>query len=97
MVAPPTMAVNCWLCKAANVAEGGVREMLTVGLSVTVALADLLESATLVAVTVTVWALVIEAGAVYRPAAVMLPTAGLSDHVTAVLLVPVTAAEKLWV
>ena len=71
MVAPPTMAVNCWLCKAANVAEGGVREMLTVGLSVTVALADLLESATLVAVTVTVWELVIEAGAVYRPAAVL--------------------------
>ena len=42
----------------------------------TVAVADFVESATLVAVTVTVWALVIEAGAVYRPAALMLPTSG---------------------
>src|ERR1035441_7583739 len=85
LVAPPTMVANCWLCKAPNVAEGGVREMLTVGLSVTIALADLLESATLVAVTVTVWELAIEAGAEYRPAEVMLPTTGLSDQGTAVL------------
>jgi hypothetical protein len=55
------------------------------------------ESATLVAVTVTVWELVIEPGAVYRPAALMLPTTGLIDHVTAVLLVPVTVAAKLCV
>ena len=54
LVAPPTMAVNCWLCKAANVAEGGVREMLTVGLSVTAALTYLVGSVTLVAFTVTV-------------------------------------------
>jgi hypothetical protein len=59
--------------------------------------ADLVGSATLVAVRVTVWELLIGAGAVYRPAAVMLPTTGLSDHVTAVLLVLVTAAAKLWV
>jgi len=39
----------------------------------------------------------IEAGAVYRPDALMLPTTGLIDHVTAVLLVPVTVAEKVWV
>ena len=96
LVAPPTMAVNCWLCKAANVAEGGVREMPTVGLSVTVALAALLESATLVTVMVTIWALAIEAGAVYRPTAVMLPTSGLIDHMTALLPVLVTVAEKLW-
>jgi hypothetical protein len=51
--------------------------------------------ATLVAVTVTVWELEIEAGAVYRPVAVMLPTSGLSDQVTAVLPVLVTVAEKL--
>jgi hypothetical protein len=62
-----------------------------------VAVADFVESAALVAFTVTVWEPLIEAGAVYSPAALMLPTAGLSDHVTAVLLVPVTAAEKLWV
>jgi hypothetical protein len=55
------------------------------------------ESAALVALTDTVWELVIEAGAVYRPAALMPPTSGLIDHVTAVLLVLVTAAVKLWV
>ena len=38
-----------------------------------------------------------EAGAVYRPAAVMLPTTGLSDQVTAVLPLLVTLAEKVWV
>jgi hypothetical protein len=75
----------------------GVTVTLTGGFRVTVAVADLVGSATLVAFTVTVWELTIEAGAVYRPAALMLPTAGLSDHVTAVLLVPVTVAEKLWV
>ena len=53
-------------------------------------------SATLVAVTVTVWELEIEAGAVYRPAAVMLPTTGLIDQVTAVLPVPLTAAVNVW-
>ena len=61
------------------------------------AVTDFVGSATLVAVTVTVWELAIEAGAVYRPAAVMLPTTGLSDQVTAVLPALVTAAEKLWV
>ena len=61
------------------------------------AAADLVGSATLVAVTVTVWELGIKAGAVYRPAAVMLPTIGLRDQVTAVLPVLVTVAEKVWV
>ena len=60
-------------------------------------MADFVESATLVAITVTVWELAIEAGAVYRPAAVMLPTTGLSDQVTAELPVLVTVAEKLLV
>ena len=58
-------------------------------------MADLVGSATLV--TVTVWVLVIEAGAVYKPAAVMLPTTGLSDHVMAVLEVPPTVAVYCWV
>ena len=53
----------------------------------TVAVAELVGSATLVAATVTVWELEIEAGAVYRPA-VMLPTTGLSDHVTLVVMNP---------
>jgi hypothetical protein len=70
---------------------------LTGGFRVRAAVADLVESATLVALTVMVRELVIEAGAVYRPAAVMLPTSGLSDQLTAVLPVLVTVAEKLWV
>jgi hypothetical protein len=69
----------------------------TGGFSATVAVADLVGLATLMAFTVTVRELVIVAGAVYRPAAVMLPTTGFSDQVTAVLLVLVTVAEKLWV
>ena len=58
------------------------------------AVADLVGSAMLVAFTVTVCELVIEAGAVYRPAAVMLPTTGLSDQVTALLTAPATVAEN---
>ena len=91
------MAVYCWVWVAVRVAESGVNEMLTGGVSVTAAVADLVESATLVAVTVTVCELAIEAGAVYRPAAVMLPSGELSDQVRAVLPVLVTVAEKVWV
>jgi hypothetical protein len=49
-------------------------------------------SATLVARTVTVCAEAIDAGAVYRPLVLMVPTDGLRVHVTPVLLVPVTVA-----
>ena len=48
-------------------------------------------SATLVAVTVTVWAEAMEAGAVYVPEDKD-PTAGFRDQFTPVLLVPVTVA-----
>jgi hypothetical protein len=61
---PPTVAVNCWVWAAATVAESGVNEMLTGGLSVTVALADLVRSATLLAFTVTVCGVGMVAGAV---------------------------------
>jgi hypothetical protein len=61
-----------------------------------VAVADFVGSATLVAFTVTVWELVIEVGAVYRPAALMLPTSGLTDHATPVLAVPLTVAVNCW-
>src|ERR1035437_9156036 len=97
LTVPVTVVVNCWVCEAVSEVVEGVSEIVTGGLSVTVALVDLVGSATLVAVTVTVWVPVIEAGAVYRPAAVMLPTTGLSDQVTAVLPVLVTVAEKVWV
>src|SRR6202167_4837040 len=65
-----------------------------VAVRVTVAVAVLVGSATLDAVTVTVSLLEIVAGAVYTPFT-MVPAAGLSDQVTAVLLVPVTDALKV--
>ena len=49
------------------VAAVGVTETVTAEVMVTLAEADSVGSATLVAVTVTVWELAIEAGAVYRP------------------------------
>ena len=66
----------------------------TPGMIVTLAVAVLLESAALVAVTVTVCGLLSAAGAVYNPPLEIVPTGGLTDHVTAVLLVPVTAAAN---
>ena len=55
----------------------------------TVAVALWAGLAALVAVTVMLWAALIVAGAVYKPLTT-LPTLGLSDQVTAVLLDPVT-------
>jgi hypothetical protein len=97
LLVPVTVAVKVRFCNGCKDTEDGVSETVTGGSKVTVAVANLVGSATLVAVTATVWELEIEAGAVYRPAAVMLPTTGLSDHVTAALLVLVTVAEKVWV
>jgi hypothetical protein len=97
LLVPLTVAVNVWFCDGSKDTEDGVSETVTGGVSVTAAVADLVGSATLVAFTATVWEMVIEAGAVYRPAAVMLPSSGLNDHVTAVLVLFVTVAEKLWV
>jgi len=56
------------------------------------ALADLVGSETLRAVTLTVWDVRILDGAVYRPAEEIVPTDGLVDQVTAVALVPKTVA-----
>ena len=61
---PATLAVNIWVCEGVSVTVPGVNATLTGGASDTLALADLVELATLVAVTVRVCALVIEAGAV---------------------------------
>ena len=72
----------------------GLTVTCTTGVIVTLAVAVLLASATLVAVTVTVCGLLSVAGAVYSPPLETVPTAGLTDHVTAVLLVPVTAAAN---
>ena len=72
----------------------GVAGPLEAGVRVTVAVAVLVGSAALDAVTVTVCWFEIVAGAVYIPFT-MVPAAGLSDPVTAVLLVPVTEALKV--
>ena len=66
------------------VSDGGVSEITAV--------ADFEPSATLVAVSVTDVADETVAGAEYRPALEIVPTAGFTDHVTAVFVVPVTAA-----
>lgn len=58
----------------------------------TVALTDLVASEALVAVTVTFCEEVMELGGVYRPLLEIVPTAGFSDHVTDVLVVPDTVA-----
>jgi hypothetical protein len=70
----------------------GLTVTCTGGTTVTLAVAVLLVSATLVAVTVTVCGLPSVAGAEYRPPLEIVPTAGLTDHVTAIFVVPVTAA-----
>ena len=62
--------------------EGGVAGAFT-GVSTTIPLADLLASATLVAITARFCEVDITAGAVYRPADEIVPTAGLNDQVTA--------------
>jgi hypothetical protein len=62
------------------------------GCKVIVALTDLVPSATLVAVTITVCCTVMVAGAVYNPAVLMVPTLGFTLHVTAVFPNPVTVA-----
>jgi hypothetical protein len=49
-----TVAVNCFICPATIEIAAGLRAMLTRGSSLTLELADLLGSATLVAVIITV-------------------------------------------
>ena len=61
---PVTVAVNCCVWDAVRDAVNGVRETVTGGARAMLALADLVESAALVALTVTVCAPEIEAGAV---------------------------------
>ncbi len=62
------------------------------GLRLTVAIDVFVGSATLWAVTLTVCELRIVDGAVYRPVEEIVPTNGLIDQVTDVLVVPATVA-----
>jgi hypothetical protein len=95
---PLTEAVKATLWPPWSDALAGDTLRLTAGdgvaISVTVALATLVGSATLDAVIVTVSRLETVAGAVYTPFT-MVPTAGTSDQVSAVLPVPLTEALKV--
>ena len=95
-VGPLTVAVKFRVPPAATVGLVGVRVTDT-AVTVIVAVADFVPSATLVAVIMTLCPALIVAGAVYRPVLESAPTAGLSDQVTLVLLVPVTVAVNCWV
>jgi uncharacterized protein DUF5746 len=64
LVVPLTLATNCWVCDCDKVEFDGLTKTITGGFRVTVALADLVGSAALVAMTVTVRCAVIEDGAV---------------------------------
>jgi len=86
-----TVAVNCCVCSAPSETAAGATVTPTVATSVTAAVADLVISATLVAFTLTVWAVRL-AGAVYSPVAETEPTAGVTDQVTAVFEVFTTVA-----
>jgi hypothetical protein len=66
----------------------------TGGTIVTLAVPFVLVFATLAAVTVTVCELPSATGAEYRPPPEIVPTAGLTDHVTLVFDEPVTVAEN---
>jgi hypothetical protein len=70
----------------------GVTETLTGATSDTVEVAVFVVSATLMAVTVTALELDTVEGAVYNPLVEIVPTAGFSDHVTAVFVAPETVA-----
>src|SRR5579872_1346529 len=89
MAVCPAITARLWGCCVMVGSTGG--------LSVTVAVADLLGSATLVAVMVTVCTLEIGAGAVYRPVKEIDPIVGLMLHVTEVLLLFVTVAVNCWI
>jgi hypothetical protein len=97
LVEPVTLAVNCRVCELDKVAEVGLTPTATGGTRLIIALADLVESAALVAVMVTLWAVLMLAGAVYRPLPDNVPTAGLKLQVAAVLVLPVTLAVNCFV
>jgi hypothetical protein len=102
LLVPVTLAENCCCPPTASVARVGVTvtETLTTAWTVTVAVPTTAESASEVALTVTVLGLGTVAGAVYRPVPVIWPQtmplhpAPVTLQITTLLLVPVTAAEN---
>lgn len=99
---PLTLALNCLEPEGATVAEVGEIVIVTTGTTVTEAVADLLGSATDVAVTEKNGGAGGTAGAVYSPAEFTVPQVVPAQpdpvmvQVTAVLDVPVTATVNCW-
>jgi hypothetical protein len=95
---PVMVTTNCAPRLVCTVVAVGLMAIVMEGRIVTLAEADLVVSARLVAVTVTGFGEGTEVGAVYTPEVEMVPTAEfpptmpLTLHVTAVLVVPVTVA-----
>lgn len=91
LLKPVTVAVNCCVSPVTKEADVGliVTALFGLLLTCTVAVADFVGSATLVALTVT---LPVVDGAVNKPEEETVPA--LADHVTAVLVVPVTVARN---
>ena len=88
-----TVAVNCWGWPPYTVVVAGLKLTATGGDNVIAAEADAAVLAWLVAVMLTVCAVVMAAGAVYSPEGLTVPVpAGDIVQVTAVLLVLVTVA-----
>ena len=98
----PTVAVNVLVALTSSVAVAGESATVIAASTATAAAADLVGSAWLVAVTVTDAGDGTAAGAVYRPALVIVPQAAPvqpapeSVQLTAVLLVPPTDAVNNW-
>jgi hypothetical protein len=93
LVVPYTVALRAVDCPTESEVEVGLSVIDTVGIKSTVAVAVLVGSTTLVAVTVTFCEPVSAMGAVYTPPEVKLPNAGM-DHVTPVFAAPVTVGLK---
>ena len=64
LLVPVTLGVNCCICEVCRLALAGLIDTATVGWRVICALADLVESAELIAVTVTLCEELMNAGAV---------------------------------
>jgi len=95
-IGPARTAVNCCFCPVSTVADAG--EIIEAAETVTFAEADLVVSASLVAVTVTVLGLGTELGAVYSPVLLIVPRLGFPSctpftlQITEVFAFPVTVA-----
>jgi len=71
------------------VTETGVA-VAVLAIKETIEVADLVESARLLTVTITSCAALMVAGAVYKPSLEIVPTCGLSDHAIRLLELPLT-------